>query len=215
MKILGVSGSPIKNSNTDRALKYVLNATGAAKTEFIKLSEYTVAPCLGCLECIETNRCIIKDDGIKLAEKAYKADVLIIAGFTPYSTLDSRTKAFIERLYPLHHRHGLMQGKVGAGIITCAAIPADNKEMPPACDNGMQAIQYYMAAEGMNFAGGVTLKGNVPCIKCADRQCSVSAFKVIYGAEATVADVGKFDFEEDPVIMQELDALSKKIQSYF
>ncbi|BBO91981.1 hypothetical protein DSCOOX_51610 [Desulfosarcina ovata subsp. ovata] len=36
MKVLGVSGSPIKNSNTDRALKAVLNAT-ECETEFIKL----------------------------------------------------------------------------------------------------------------------------------------------------------------------------------
>ena len=34
MKVLGVSGSPIKNSNTDRALQAVLDATGC-ETEFV------------------------------------------------------------------------------------------------------------------------------------------------------------------------------------
>ena len=94
MKVIGVSGSPIKNSNTDRAVKAVLEATGA-ETEFIKLKDYTVAPCQACLGCVETNVCVIKDDGIELAEKVKSADALIIGGFTPYSTLDSRTKAFI------------------------------------------------------------------------------------------------------------------------
>jgi multimeric flavodoxin WrbA len=37
MKVLGVSGSPIKNSNTDRALKTVLDATGC-ETELVKLN---------------------------------------------------------------------------------------------------------------------------------------------------------------------------------
>lgn len=211
MKIIGVSGSPIKDSNTDRALKRVLAATGASKTEFVKLSEKTIAPCLACLKCIDTNRCIINDDGVKLAEKVYKADALIIAGFTPYSSIDSRTKTFIERLYPLRHRHGLLKGKVGAGIITCA-IPTENTEMPPACDNGMQAIQNFMLAEEMNFAGGVSLKGNVPCVRCGDSgQCSVSGLKMIHGSDATVSEVGIANFEDDQAILDELDALGQNI----
>ena len=44
MKVLGVSCSPIKNSNTDRALREVLDATGC-ETEFIKLADYTAEPC--------------------------------------------------------------------------------------------------------------------------------------------------------------------------
>jgi len=35
MKVLGVSGSPTKNSNTDVLVKAVLDATGA-ETEFVK-----------------------------------------------------------------------------------------------------------------------------------------------------------------------------------
>ncbi len=79
MKVLGVSWSPIKNSNTDRALKAVLNATGY-ETEFVKLIDYTVAPCKACIGCVKTNKCVIKDDGIELAEKAKAADALVIAG---------------------------------------------------------------------------------------------------------------------------------------
>ncbi len=211
MKAIGVSGSPIKDSNTDRALKRVLAATGAQKTEFVKLSTQTIAPCMACLKCVDTNRCIINDDGVKLAEKVYKADALIIAGFTPYSSIDSRTKTFIERMYPLRHRHGLLKGKVGAGIITCA-IPAENTEMPPACDNGMQAIQNFMMAEEMNFVGGVTIKGNVPCVRCGDKgQCSMSGLKMIHGADATVAEIGIANFEDDSELLQQLDDLGKRI----
>ena len=42
MKVLGVSGSPIKNSNTDRALKLALESTGL-KTELIKLKDPTLS----------------------------------------------------------------------------------------------------------------------------------------------------------------------------
>jgi len=71
MKVLGVSGSPVPNSNTDRALRAVLDATGV-DTEFIKLSDLTVAPCRACLRCVDTNRCVIDDDGVALAGKARK-----------------------------------------------------------------------------------------------------------------------------------------------
>ncbi len=52
--------------------------------------------------------------------KLSSSDALIVAGFTPYSTLDSRTKAYLERLYPLRHRHGLISGIPGGAIVTSA-----------------------------------------------------------------------------------------------
>lgn len=212
MKVLGISGSPIKNSNTDQALLKVLSATGL-ETEFIKLKDYTVAPCQACLGCIKTNRCVIEDDGILLAEKAKEADALIIAGFTPYSSLDARTKAFIERLYPLRHLHGFMRGKPGGAIITCA-IPPDNQMLPPACDFGINAIKFYMMEEGMDFVGEVRVSGNVPCIRCGyGDECEVSGLKMIYGPDATVASIGVNTFAAQPESVAAAEQLGKNIRA--
>ncbi len=202
MKVLGVSGSPIKNSNTDKALMAVLEATGLV-TEFIKLTDYTVAPCKACLGCVKTNRCVIQDDGILLTEKAKETDALVVAGFTPYSSLDARTKAFIERLYPLRHNHGFMAGKPGAVVIT-SAIPEGNKELPPAADMGVNAVMFYMMEEGMRFIGALKVQGNVPCVRCGvGDECKVSGLKMIHGPMATVDSVGIKSFESQP---QNLDA---------
>lgn len=210
MKVLGVSGSPIDNSNTDRALKLALESTGL-ETEFIKLKNYTVEPCRACLGCVKTNQCVIKDDGIKLAEKAKEADALIIAGFTPYSTLDARTKAFIERLYPLRHTYGYMAGKPGGAIITCA-VPADIEMLPPACDFGVNAIKFYMMEEGMEFVGEVRVIGNVPCIKCGHGdECKMSAIKMLYGPDATVSSTGVRVFEEQQEAVKAAIKLGKDI----
>jgi multimeric flavodoxin WrbA len=210
MKVLGVSGSPIENSNTDRVLKKALESTGL-QTEFIKLKEYKVAPCLACLGCVKTNRCVIEDDGIMLAEKAKTADAMIIAGFTPYSSLDARTKAFIERLYPLRHIHGYMRGKPGGAIVTCA-IPAENKMLPPACDSGVNAIKFYMMEEGMDFVGEVVVRGNVPCIRCGfGDECAVSGLKMLFGAEATVASVGVQNAEEQSATIEFAIKLGREI----
>lgn len=202
--------SPIKNSNTDRALKAVLEATGC-DTELIKLIDYTVAPCRACLGCLETNQCVIKDDGIELAEKAKKADALVIAGFTPYSTLDSRTKAFIERLYPLRHKHGFMATKPGGAVITCC-VSEDNNALPPACQMGINAVQFYMMEEGMNFVGAVKIQGNVPCIKCGSGdECKMSGIKMLYGENATVNSVGIKTFEVQKIAVGAATELGRKI----
>jgi len=210
MKVLGVSGSPIKNSNTDRAVQAVLEATGM-ETEFVKLSDYTVAPCLACLGCVCTNRCVIKDDGVILAEKAKAADALVIGGFTPYSTLDSRSKAFIERLYPLRHRHGFMAGKPGAAVIT-SCVPEENKQLPPAGEMGMNAVMFYMMEEGMRFVGSLKIQGNLPCIKCGfGDACDVSGLKMLFGPEATVDSVGINDVDRKPSNLDEARSLGRKI----
>ncbi len=56
MQVLGISGSPVKNSNIDRLVKTVLEAT-ALDYELIKLSEYDIHPCRACLGCAGDNIC--------------------------------------------------------------------------------------------------------------------------------------------------------------
>jgi multimeric flavodoxin WrbA len=176
------------------------------------LIDYTIAPCRACLGCLKTNRCVIEDDGIVLAEKAKTADALIIGGFTPYSSLDSRTKAFIERLYPLRHTHGFMRGKPGGAVITCA-IPPGNEQLPPACDMGVNAIMFYMMEEGMNFSGSVKILGNVPCMRCGrGDECQMSAIKLIYGSNATVDSTEIKSFEEQPSAVKETQELGERIR---
>ncbi|WP_027370784.1 flavodoxin family protein [Desulfovermiculus halophilus] len=212
MKVLGVSGSPIPNSNTDRALLTALESTGL-ETEFVKLSDCDIEPCRACLGCVDSNECIIGDDGNILAEKAREADGLIIAGFTPYSSIDGRCKAFMERLYPLRHKHGYMQGKPGGAIVTCA-IPEDCQHLPKACENGVQAIQAYMMEEGMEFLGGVKIRGNIPCLTCGfGDECATAGLKMIFGPQATVDSVGLTHFEDQTQALQEARELGENIRA--
>jgi len=53
MKVIGISGSPTKDSNTDMLVKAILEATGA-QTEFFKLSYIKVGPCIACMKCVQT-----------------------------------------------------------------------------------------------------------------------------------------------------------------
>jgi len=210
VKILGVSGSPISNSNTDRAVKAILNATGL-EAEFIKLSDYKFSGCMHCLKCTYTNKCAITDDdGPMLIEKAREADAIVIGGWTPYSSLDSRTKAFMERCFANRHLKNYMKGKPAVSVVTHAA-PEANLELPQAASMGQNSIMYYMMEEGMNYLGGVKVMGNVPCIRCGvGDTCEISGLKMLLGPTATVAKAGVNKFEDQPS-MEEANRLGRLI----
>lgn len=110
-QILGISGSPIPNSNTDRVVQAVLDASGL-EAKFVKLSALHVGPCRACKACVEDNLCKVQDDFPALALKVEAAQALVIGGYTPYGMLDAFTKAFLERLWSMRHVENLNQGKI-------------------------------------------------------------------------------------------------------
>ena len=146
-----------------------------------------------------------------LAEKVKEADALVIGCYTSYSSIDARTKAFIERLYQLRHNEGFMRGKPGGAVITCAS-PESAKESPSAYDMGSNAIMFYMMREGMLFEGEVRVLGNPPCIKCGYGDlCDMSGIKLRYGSNATVESVGVNAFENQRTAVTAAAKLGKKI----
>jgi multimeric flavodoxin WrbA len=211
-EVLGISGSPIPNSNTDRAVRHILEAVGRP-SEFIKLSQLDLSPCQACLGCKQSNQCVVRDDGRELAEKFRAARAFVIGAYTPYSSLDARTKTFMERMYCLRHQTGLNAGKIGAAVVTCA-IPPGAEGLPPAAATAQQQLTYWMMEEGMNLLGSMVLIGNVPCLRCGHGdECAVSGVKMIYGPEATVASVGVRQFEADASTLAAADDLAARIRA--
>ena len=181
LEILGISGSPVKNSNTDRIVQAILDESGAA-SEFVKLSDINVRPCLGCKKCVPDNVCKAEDDFPELAEKIKSAKALVIGGYTPYSQIDGFTKALLERFWSLRHLENLLKGKLVATVLTGC--------MPEA----MAAVNQSLAAEmtdyeNMDLIGQVLIQGNIPCAFCGKGdECKMSAISMI-GPEAKASDV--------------------------
>ncbi len=210
-RILGISGSPIPNSNTDRAVKFILEHTGF-ESQFIKLSELSMEPCRACLGCKETNECVIWDDAMELADKFRQADAFVIGAFTPYSSLDARTKTFMERMYCLRHQTGLNQGKIGASVVT-TACPPDAPALPPAADMATNQLAFWMMEEGMKNVGTIVIRGNVPCIRCGHGDdCELSGIKMLFGPDATVNSVGVKRFEDDASLQEKARDIAEEIK---
>ena len=112
MKILFISGSPRKKSNTDYLLDHMLNQTDG---EFIKLSDYVVEPCSSCWACLEGDSCVIKDDmETILVPKILKANALVIGSPVYFNNVTAQLKSFMDRTWSLR---GKLRNKIGAAVV--------------------------------------------------------------------------------------------------
>jgi multimeric flavodoxin WrbA len=155
LKVLGISGSPIKNSNTDKLVKTVLDATGV-DSEFVKLSEISVGPCTACRKCAYTNICVLNDDFKWLSGKVLEAKALVIGSPIMYAAPSAFTKCFIERLYSLRHVKLLTQGKLGVSLAVGEANP----------EGVTQYLSQVMMMSGMEVVGSMTAFGDPGCFSC-------------------------------------------------
>jgi len=204
IEVLGISGSPVKHSNTDRLVKAVMDVTGL-ESEFVKLSRIDVRPCLACKKCVPDNVCKVKDDFPELAEKIKKAKALIIGAYIPYGQIDGFTKALLERFWSLRHVNNLLRGKLCATILTGL--------MPDVLDNVNQSMAAELKEyERMDLVGQLTVQGNLPCLTCGEGdECEMSGLKVLYGPDAKTSDYGYSRIEDQKEVWEEAIRIGRLI----
>ena len=222
-KILGISGSPIPNSNTDRAVKKVLEASGI-DNEFVKLSDLHIRPCLACRRCVKDNICKQQDDFPRLSEKVIEADALVIGAYTPYSQIDAFTKAFLERLWSLRHIKNKLKDKPVAIIVTGVyptilnkkilrytglIEPLKKSKLPSEKVKRNLALELTM--DRMKVVGQVIIKGNVPCLTCGHgNECEMSGVPFIHGKNAK-ASIELCTSVEEQKVWNQLQSIGKML----
>ena len=106
MKVLSVVGSPRKDGNTAQVVEHLSNNLEGVDQELIYLSDYELGPCLGCMRCVHTNRCVQEDGWDHIQSCLMEADVLIL-GFPTYYAFslgfNAMTHVFLERWFALRH----------------------------------------------------------------------------------------------------------------
>lgn len=78
-QVIGISGSPIKKSNTDRLVQAVLENSGLP-SESIKFSKINVRSCIACLGWKKDNICKVKEDFPEIAKKVRRAGAIVVGG---------------------------------------------------------------------------------------------------------------------------------------
>lgn len=179
MFVLGVSGSPTRNANTDKLVKAVLNST-ELDSAFVKLSDLNIGPCRACMACVNTNQCVLKDDFQEIGPLVTKADALIVGSPTIFGLPSAFTKAFMERLYAFRHVNLLTKGKIGAALsVGCAA------------EKDVEAwLGRIMAFSGMDVVGTMSAKGTPCCFVCGSGEtCSYASWNA-YSPQVAGMDFG-------------------------
>ncbi len=102
VRVLGISGSPHRQGNTEQLLDCFLEgaADAGGETEKIVLSTLNYRSCRGCNACHKTGICVIDDDLIPiLTKKVPEADIVALASPIYSMSITSEMKAFIDRAH--------------------------------------------------------------------------------------------------------------------
>lgn len=99
MKVLGISGSPRRNGNTDTLLSEMLRgaADQGAETKTIHLNSMKFVTCQHCDGCLKDGNCIIKDEMQDIYLEFEQADVIILATPIQFMGMTAPLKAMIDR----------------------------------------------------------------------------------------------------------------------
>jgi len=99
LKVIGISASPRLNGNSDLLLRQALAGaeSAGAQIEYLRLSDFKIAPCIECNSCYKTGSCVVEDDYHILSAKMLDADRLIFATPIFFMAVCAQTKILIDR----------------------------------------------------------------------------------------------------------------------
>lgn len=103
-KIVGISGSPIKEGNVDNFLGSIMSIAveKGLETETINLSTMAVKDCVHCNFCLSKQKpgkyCSIEDDAQAIFEKLERSDIIVLASPVYFMRTSGMMASLIDRL---------------------------------------------------------------------------------------------------------------------
>ncbi len=117
MKVLGISGTPRENGNSEILIDHAMKPFEEAGWDIkkIHLSEKHIKPCEGCDNCYNTGKCWIEDDMHEVIMDFRICNALIVATPVYYRTPTAQLMALFHRHYSIRAEMPL-KGKPGGAI---------------------------------------------------------------------------------------------------
>ena len=103
-KVLVITTSLRAKSNSDRLAEEVIRGAKDAghEVELVSLKGKEIRFCIGCLSCQVTQKCVLKDDAVQIAEKVKEAETLVFSTPIYYYEMSGQMKTLLDRLNPLY-----------------------------------------------------------------------------------------------------------------
>ena len=158
--VLVISTSLRKRSNSDILAQRLIDGARDAghQVEQISLKGKEVKFCIGCLSCQKTQKCVLKDDAVWIAEKVKEADTLVFTTPIYYYEMSGQMKTLLDRLNPLYPSDYRFRKVYMLSVAT-----EDETFVPEKAVSGLQGwVDCFEKAElaGSLFCGGVTDPGD-------------------------------------------------------
>ena len=131
--LLGFNGSPKPDSNLRRIIEMMLQESGQ-DYKIYDLANMNIKPCIGCVKCAKTNRCVMEDDMKPLYDEIVSVAGIVVGAVAYFRKTNGFTHNFLERLFPLRHLHPQTTGKLAV------AVAVGGNEAEPVCDE----ISYHL-----------------------------------------------------------------------
>jgi len=162
MKVLGIMGSPRRQSNTEILLDKALEGARAAGAEVEKVlvSKLKISPCLEIYACRKDGNCAIKDDMQSLYKKLLEADCVIFASPMFFYGITSQAKAVVDRCQALWVRkHVLGMGKEDKRERKGVFISVGATRGTKLFDGAVLTAKYFFDAIGVKYSGDLLVRG--------------------------------------------------------
>jgi len=162
MKVLGIMGSPRRQSNTEILLDKALEgAAGAgAEVEKVLVSRLKITPCMEIYACLKDGNCSIKDDMDPLYRKLVEADHVILASPIFFYSITGQAKAIVDRCQALWvRRHVLKTGVDDRRERRGAFISVGATKGEKLFDGAVLTVKYFFDAIGVKYTGDLLIRG--------------------------------------------------------
>jgi len=162
MKVLGIMGSPRRQSNTEMLLDKALEGAreAGAEVEKVLISKLKISPCLEIYACFKDGNCTIKDDMQPLYKKLLEADHIIFASPIFFYGVTSQAKAVIDRCQALWaRRHVLGMGKEDKRERRGLFISVGATRGEKLFDGAILTVKYFFDAIGVMYFGDLLVRG--------------------------------------------------------
>jgi multimeric flavodoxin WrbA len=123
IKVLGISGSPVKGGNVEVFLENMLDSISSkpgVRTETVSLANLKIGDCLHCNFCLKHQKegkyCALEDDAQPVMEKMESSDILVFASPVYFMRTSAHMAALIDRLRMFTYGNltkGRLKNKVG------------------------------------------------------------------------------------------------------
>jgi multimeric flavodoxin WrbA len=157
MKVMIINGSPNLKGNTSMLIDSLISGINQNITEVIKVNLCTmkrINHCMGCNKCKTDNEhmCIFDDGLNKVIAEGRKSDILVFASPIYFFSLNSLTKACMDRLFyssEISNSENLLKGKRVAILLSYGL----ENVMESGAKNALQSIYDISRFVGLKVIG--------------------------------------------------------------